>query len=64
MESYVMNNVTVEYDKTVCLHAGHCVRDLRGVFDPRRSPWINPSAASVGKIVEVVRQSPSGPDAA
>lgn len=60
METYATDNIIVEYDKNVCLHAGHCVKHLKAVFDPGRSPWINPSAAPADKIIEVVRQCPSG----
>ena len=60
MESYSAGNLTIEYDASVCTHAGRCVKGLGAVFNPKASPWINPSAAPTSNIIEVIGQCPSG----
>jgi CDGSH-type Zn-finger protein/uncharacterized Fe-S cluster protein YjdI len=52
--------VVVSYDAERCIHARECVRGLPAVFDVERRPWIDPTAASVARITEVVMRCPSG----
>lgn len=52
--------VTVTYDDEVCQHAAVCVRRLPTVFDPDRTPWVDPDGASVEAIRQAVDACPSG----
>ncbi|TVL93461.1 (4Fe-4S)-binding protein [Streptomyces sp. SAJ15] len=52
--------VTVTFEARRCLHAGECLRGLPQVFDTRKRPWIQPDAAPVEVIADIVRRCPSG----
>lgn len=52
--------VTITYDDEVCTHAARCVRSLPTVFDPDRTPWVDPDGASVEAIRKAVDVCPSG----
>ena len=52
--------VTVSYDDEVCVHAAQCVGSLRAVFDPDRTPWVDPDGASIEAIRRAVDACPSG----
>lgn len=60
IHTYDGEALTVRYDVTRCIHSGECVRALKLVFDPKRSPWINPSAAAPDEIAQAVQRCPSG----
>lgn len=52
--------VTVTFDRRLCIHSEECVRGLPAVFDPTRKRWIRPDAASAGEVVAVVARCPTG----
>ena len=58
--SYKNETITVFFDPDVCIHAGACVKGLPTVFDVEKKPWINVDGAPADKIVEQVKQCPSG----
>jgi uncharacterized Fe-S cluster protein YjdI len=60
MQEFTNGAIIVRYDKTICSHAGECVRGLPSVFDVTRTPWIDVNAASAEAIGDVVRRCPSG----
>jgi uncharacterized Fe-S cluster protein YjdI len=57
---YSNGDVTVVWKPDVCIHSGICVKGLPGVFDAKRSPWIDTSQADTDAIVEQVKKCPSG----
>jgi len=57
---YATNEVTIQWYAGRCIHSGNCVRALQAVFDPRRRPWVDPTAASTADIVSAVVRCPSG----
>ncbi|HTA83778.1 MAG TPA: (4Fe-4S)-binding protein [Bacteroidia bacterium] len=57
---YSNGEVTVVWQPHVCQHTGICFRGLPEVFDPRRRPWIEQHASTTEKIVNQVKQCPSG----
>ena len=57
---YENNDLTVFYDPEVCIHAGDCVKGLPTVFDLAKKPWINVGGAATEKIIEQIKQCPSG----
>lgn len=57
---YTNGEVTVVWEPGKCCHSTHCVKGLPEVFDPKQRPWVNIHAASTEKIIEQVKQCPSG----
>jgi uncharacterized Fe-S cluster protein YjdI len=57
---YSNGEVTVIWKPELCVHSGICARGLPGVFDPKRKPWVDASAASTREIVDQVKRCPSG----
>ncbi len=57
--TYENDRIKVFWDSDKCYHAGFCVRDLPEVFNVQRRPWVDVSAADVGKIRRVIDSCPS-----
>jgi uncharacterized Fe-S cluster protein YjdI len=57
---YSTDAITVQWYAGRCIHSGNCVRALQRVFDPRRRPWVDPTAGSPQEIVAAVLRCPSG----
>jgi uncharacterized Fe-S cluster protein YjdI/CDGSH-type Zn-finger protein len=57
---YAVDDITVTWDGTRCLHFAECVRGLPTVFEPGRKPWIDPSKAAFSDVADVIRKCPSG----
>lgn len=57
---YATGEVTVQWYAGRCIHSANCVRALQRVFDPRRRPWVDPTAASAEEIVAAILRCPSG----
>ena len=60
IHEYQAGTLTVEWRPGRCIHSGRCVRALPLVFDPRRRPWIDGSAAEQEAIARAVGNCPSG----
>ncbi|MDB4881425.1 MAG: (4Fe-4S)-binding protein [Gemmatimonadetes bacterium] len=60
VHEYPTPTLTVEWRPNRCIHSGVCVRSLPLVFDPRRRPWIDMSAADTEAIADAVSHCPSG----
>ena len=60
VHEYPTATLTVEWRPNRCKHSAVCVRSLPRVFDPRRRPWIDMSAAEADAIAETVSRCPSG----
>lgn len=58
--AYPAEALTVEWREGRCAHSGNCVRALGVVFNPKRKPWIDTSAASDDEIRAAVAKCPSG----
>lgn len=59
-KEYSNGEVTIVWKNGLCIHSGNCVRGLREVFNTKASPWINPGASTTEKIIQQVKQCPSG----
>jgi len=57
---YSNGEVTIVWQNHLCQHSGICFRGLPEVFDPRKIPWIEQHNSSTEKIVNQVKQCPSG----
>ena len=57
---YETPEITVQWYAERCIHSANCVRALRDVFDPKRRPWIDPTAAPADAIAAAVLRCPSG----
>ena len=59
IHEYKGDGFTVTYDPEVCTHAGRCVKGLPGVFDAKRTPWIDPTQATADEVEKQVAKCPS-----
>jgi uncharacterized Fe-S cluster protein YjdI len=53
-------NIVVTFEPRRCLHTAECLRALPEVFDNRRTPWIDATAAAPDRIAEAVQRCPTG----
>jgi uncharacterized Fe-S cluster protein YjdI len=60
MREYPGEGITLLWNAARCIHSGNCVRGASQVFDPKRRPWIEATAASANDIAAVVLRCPSG----
>ena len=47
-------------NRVICSHAAECVNDLPSVFRLGERRWINPDAAEVDDVIDVIKKCPSG----
>lgn len=62
-KKYTNGEVTIVWKPGICSHSRKCWSKIHGlpeVFNPMERPWIKPENASSEKIVEQVKQCPSG----
>ena len=52
--------ITVLFNRLVCSASEKCAKNLPEVFRKSEKPWIAPDRADTQRIIEVVRQCPSG----
>lgn len=57
---YPGKTITIHDNRTICAHAGACVKELSSVFIKDGRPWIDPDGANVAAIVAVINKCPSG----
>lgn len=58
--TYTKNGITIWWQPDKCIHSGICVRGLREVFNPAKTPWIDMDNADTDRIIEQVKNCPSG----
>ena len=58
--TYSNGEITVIWRRGLCIHSTECFQGLPAVFDPRRRPWVDVTAAPSDAVVAQVRQCPSG----
>lgn len=57
---YTNGEVTIVWQPNSCIHSAICVRGLPAVFQPRERPWIKIQSAETARLIEQVKQCPSG----
>jgi uncharacterized Fe-S cluster protein YjdI len=57
---YTKGDLTVVWKPQLCQHSTICWKGLIDVFDPRKSPWVNMDGVEAERIIEQVKQCPSG----
>jgi CDGSH-type Zn-finger protein len=60
IDSYQAKAITIHDNRLVCAHAGRCTENLESVFKYKSEPWIDLAGGAVEKIIETIRQCPSG----
>ena len=59
-KTYEGKKVSIHDNRALCAHAGVCTDRLPSVWRMHEQRWINPDAADVTAIIEVIDQCPSG----
>lgn len=59
-KKYSNVEITIVWKPKLCKHAAFCGKNLPEVFNPKERPWINPNGASTQRIIEHIKQCPSG----
>lgn len=57
---YEDERIQVEWFAGRCIHSGACIRAAPAVFDPRRRPWVDLTAATTDAIAKAVERCPTG----
>ena len=60
MHEYSNNEIKVKWDAKKCFHSEICIKNLPGVFDTNRKPWIIPANADSQSIIKTIEKCPSG----
>lgn len=62
-KKYSNGEVTIIWKPAVCIHSTKCWRGPEGlpeVFNPAEKPWIKPEGATTERIIQQVKNCPSG----
>lgn len=59
-KKYTNGEVTILWQPALCVHSAKCFLGLPLVFDPTQRPWVNPQGAETQKMINQVKQCPSG----
>ncbi|MBP9096389.1 MAG: (4Fe-4S)-binding protein, partial [Ignavibacteria bacterium] len=59
-KTYTNGEVTVFWKPDLCIHSTKCFHSLPQVFNPKIRPWIQLEKSSTDKIIETVKNCPSG----
>lgn len=62
-KKYSNGELTIVWQPNVCIHSAICWRGEKGlpqVFNPSERPWIKPEGAETKRIIEQIKQCPSG----
>jgi len=60
VKEYSNTDITVVWQPKKCIHSKKCWNGLGDVFNPKIKPWIDLTKAESQRIVEQVKECPSG----
>lgn len=60
VKEYSNGEVTIIWQPAKCIHSTICFRHLPEVFNPQQRPWVKVEAASTERLIEQVKNCPSG----
>jgi uncharacterized Fe-S cluster protein YjdI len=60
IKKYSNDEVTVVWQPDKCIHSTICISGLPEVFDTQKRPWVTIQGADSVRIIEQVKQCPSG----
>ena len=60
IKTYEKDDLVVYWDRSLCRHAGECVRGNKDIFDAHRIPWVNLDVADKEEIMKIIDRCPSG----
>ncbi|PST83275.1 (4Fe-4S)-binding protein [Pedobacter yulinensis] len=60
IRKYQNGEIAILWKREACIHAGHCVRALPQVYDPKARPWIRLENATTRELIDQVAGCPSG----
>ncbi len=60
IRTYENDRIKVIWKPEKCVYSGNCVKGLPKVFDARRRPWVDVTAADAAEIMRVIDTCPSG----
>lgn len=59
IKEYPKGNLTVIWEPKKCVHAGVCVKMLPKVYNPKETPWVDCSNASIEELKIQIDACPS-----
>lgn len=59
-KTYTSEKIEISWNSKTCIHSAVCVKNLPGVFNLDKKPWINPEGAEVQEIKDLIHSCPSG----
>lgn len=63
IKQYTNGEVTIVWKPAMCVHSRICwgkANSLPQVFNPKEKPWIKPNGATTERIIDQIKQCPSG----
>ncbi len=60
VHEYRGEDIVVTYDLGRCIHAAECVKGSARIFNPKRTPWVDPDQATADEVADVVSRCPTG----
>lgn len=58
--TYRTDDIEIDWEPRLCVHAGACFSSSPEAFDPRARPWVRPEAAGPGEVARIVMLCPTG----
>lgn len=57
---YRTDEIEITWEPSRCIHFAACIRGSEAAFDPRRRPWVEPTAEAAERLDEIVAECPTG----
>ncbi|MDT0556560.1 (4Fe-4S)-binding protein [Patiriisocius hiemis] len=59
-KEYQLDDVTVVWEPSLCIHSKKCVHGLPKVFKPTEKPWVQTENTTTEALKETIDTCPSG----